>query len=71
MPAEIILRGSFIAGYTLVDARTDSTVSEVFAQLQHALTAALLMGATAIWQQNLDGRGHAVGQPTLLVRPIR
>ena len=71
MPADIILRGSFIFGYTLVDASTDKAVSEVFAQLQHALTAALHMGATAIWQQNLDGRGHAVGPPTLLVRPIR
>lgn len=66
-PEGIILRGSLERGYTLVDFSTGEQISEVFAELQPAIDAALNSGATTIWQENLDNRGRALGPPTILV----
>ena len=65
-PEGIILRGSFDAGYTLVDATTGEPISGVFTELQDAVTAAVNSGAATIWQEHLDNRGRPLGPPTIL-----
>jgi hypothetical protein len=61
-PGDLVLRGSFSAGFEIVDAATEEHIAGPM-QLSRAIQAAKAYGAIALWQQNVDDRGRALGRP--------
>ena len=59
---DLVLRGSFSAGFEIVDALTEQHVAGPM-QLSRAIQAAKAYGAIALWRQNVDDRGRPLGQP--------
>lgn len=65
---DVVLRGSFSAGFEIVDAITDRHIAGPM-QLSRAIQVAKAHGASGLWQQSVDDRGRPLGPPTRLVLP--
>jgi hypothetical protein len=59
---DVILRGSAETGFMVVDAVTRKSLAGP-APLEQAIQLAKDSGAIAIWQENTDERGRAMGLP--------
>lgn len=62
---DVLLRGSFRAGFEIVDAITDRHIAGPM-QLSRAIQVAKAHGAIGLWQQSVDDRGRPLGAPSRL-----
>ena len=65
---DVILR-SLDGSFELVDALTGQRLFHNILSLPAAVEIARQLGAAQIWQQNVDNRGRALGEPFRLLRP--
>ncbi len=68
-PSDVILRGDTLTGFHIVDAITGAHIAGPLPSLLAAIEAARQHGARAIWQQSVDNRGRALGDPMRLLYP--
>jgi hypothetical protein len=65
---DVLLRGSIEEGFLVTDAVTGRIVHEAFLPLQEALRVAGWHQGVEVWQQSVDNRGRALGEPFRLTR---
>ena len=63
---DILIRGLKNQRFTLLDVVTTKFLSGPFDGFPAAAAAARARNARMIWQQNVDERGHALGDPFVL-----
>ena len=68
-PSDVILRGDPLIGFHIIDALTEAPIAGPLPSLSAAIEAAWQHGAYAIWQQSVDNRGRALGDPMRLLYP--
>ncbi len=66
---DIVVRGSFQAGFEVLEALTLHPVVEGVRSISEAIHLARERGAAALWHLNTDDRGRALGPPLRL--PVR
>ena len=62
---DVLIRGEVGGGFEIVDALKFTRLSGHLPTLQEAMTTARLKGGR-IWQQTVDARGRALGDPVPL-----
>jgi hypothetical protein len=65
-PSDVILRGDTSTGFHIVDAMTEAHLAGPLSSLSAAIEAARQHGACGVWQQSVDNRGRALGDPILI-----
>ena len=65
---DVLLRGDGNAGFELVHAKTHERIQTNIPTLQAAIEVARTHGAGVIWQQFVDNRGRALGEPIRLFK---
>ena len=66
---DILLRGSFDAGFELLDPQTLQPIIEGRRSISEAIAIARKHRASMLWQLNTDERGRTIGEPLRL--PLR
>jgi hypothetical protein len=65
---DVLLRGHGNSGFELVKAKTHEPIQTNIPTLEAAIEVARAHGAAVIWQQSVDNRGRALGDPVRLVK---
>ena len=65
---DVLLRGDGNDGFELVKAKTHEPVQTNIPTLEAAIEVARTHGAGVVWQQSVDNRGRALGDPVRLFK---
>ena len=68
MPGDLIVRPALVAGFDIVDVRTNRAVVRNLATMQAALDEAKRWGAQAVWLQTADTHSGPLRDPVLAYR---